>query len=280
MNLRKPLACLAACSAIAIGMSSASAQSATPAPSPTPVTGYVGKGTFTIQSTVGGIALTVSSAFAFEGRGQRARFDVLSLGVPGSDPIATAVATQLLAPGGFSLAFDRQALTYVIWSTAKHTYYTGSFKPNPNPSPNPKPSQTATPAVTNPFGDMFGVLKSLKDDKTLSASIALTGHSSLYGHQVSTLHYAFVQTPLVGNASTDLHGDIAIADDFDGLPLQFTASLMAKGVPPSALQFAVTQIDHTVPPDADFSPPSGYARATSITDVLGKPPSLGPHSAP
>lgn len=259
---RRAFACTVVAFAAALPLASARAQS-----TPPPESGYVGTGDATVQTAIAGIPLSFGANVAFEERGSRVRLDVLSLTLPNASAGATgAIATQLFPAGGFTVVFDRDAGTYTVWSAARHAYFTSGGKKAGAVTPVPAPS--AVPTGGDVFG-MFGPLRSLKDDRTLSASIALTGHSTLFGHPVTNLHYAFEKSPLAGNDTIDVHGDMAVAEDVNGVPLQFTAYLIAKNIPVSSLRFELPQLAKRLPSNADFATPPGYARANGIGDAIG-----------
>jgi hypothetical protein len=249
--------------AASLACDSAHAQNA-----PQPDVGYVGTGDAQIQSTLAGAPLTLAANVAFEERGSRVRLDILSVGLQGNTSgITGMMATQLFPAGGFTVVFNRGDSTYAVWSAARHAYYIGGgANPAPTPTPTPAPSPSASPR-----GDLFGLfgpLRSLKDDQTLSLTVALTGHATLFGHPVSNVHYAFVRTTLAGD-TTDVHGDLAVAEDLNGVPLQLTASAVAKGIPQSSLRIELPQLEKRLPPETDFLPPPGYTRVTNIGDAIG-----------
>jgi hypothetical protein len=226
----------------------------------------VGTGDAQIQSTLAGAPLTLGANVAFEERGARVRLDILSVDVRGNNSgITGMMATQLFPAGGFTIVFDRSNSTYTVWSAARHAYFVGG-----GPSATPTAAPTPLPSAT-PHGDLFGLfgpLRSLKDDQALSLSVALTGHTTLFGHPVSNVHYAFVRTTFAGD-TMDVHGDLAVAEDFNGVPLQLTASAVSKGIPQSSLRIELPQLAKRLPSEADFMPPPGYARVTNIGDAIG-----------
>jgi hypothetical protein len=235
---------------------------------PQPEVGYVGTGDALIQSTLAGAPLSFSANVAFEERGSRVRLDILSVALQGNTSGLTgALATQLFPAGGLTVVYDRSTSTYTVWSAARHAYFIGG---GPSATPTAAPTPTPAPSAT-PHGDLFGIfgpLRSLKDDQTLSLSVALTGHSTLFGHPVSNVHYAFVRTTFAGD-TMDVHGDLAVAEDFNGVPLQLTASAVSKGIPQSSLRIELPQLEKRLPSEADFAPPPGYARVTNIGDAIG-----------
>jgi len=264
-RLGRTRACALALASIAVAFACAPARAQN---APQPEVGYVGTGDAQIQSMLAGAPLSFAANVAFEERGSRVRLDILSADLQGkTSGISGMMATQLFPAGGFTVVFDRSNSTYTVWSAARHAYFIGggpSATPAPTPTPAPVPSAT-------PRGDLFGLfgpLRSLKDDQSLSLSVALTGHATLFGHPVSNVHYAFLRTTFAGD-TIDVHGDLAVAEDLNGVPLQFTAFAAAKNIPQSSLRVELPQLAKRLPPEADFAPPAGYARVTSIGDAIG-----------
>jgi hypothetical protein len=271
-------ACVARACALALALPCAARAQQTPPPATPAVVGYVGSGSLVVQSALAGIPLTVGSKIALEIRGQRLRIDILSIGLPGGDAttssLSSALATQVLPPGGFTAVVDKSTGTFTLWSTAKKTYFVATSLSGIGhataPAPAPSPSPTARPDPDS--GDLFSVFKMLetfKKDKSFSASIALSGHTMLFGHPVTGLHYEIVDAPLSGQTGSDVHGDIQLADDIDEVPIEFTTSVSVKGIPPSSLRLDIPQLTRSVPPVSDFAPPAGYVKAASLFDVLG-----------
>jgi hypothetical protein len=270
------LATLTACVLLAASPPIANAQTtdATPLPVPTGTpapTGFVGKGDLVIQSALAGVPLTVGGHVAFETAGSDFRLDILSFSFPGANSaVSSALGTQVLPPGGFTVVFDRTANTLTIWSSARRMYYTQSMKAlraraNGGATPTPGPSPTGPDLAT-----AFRALSGLRDDKTFTMSISLTGHTALFGHPVSNLHYELIQTPLAtSGSSTDIHGELALAEDLDSFPVKFTASVAVKSIPISSLSLEFTELAKRLPPASDFAPPPDYTKATSIGDVMG-----------
>ena len=235
------------------------------AQSPQSELGYVGTGDALVQTTIAGVPVSLGANVAFEERGARIRLDVLSASLQGSaSGLSGALATQLFPAGGFTIVYDRNDSTYVVWSAARHAYFIGGGK---STAATPAPAPAATPSAVDPLG-FFGLLRSLKDDQTLSASLTLAGHSLLFGHPVSNVHYALERVTLSGDA-LDVHGDLAIAEDLSGVPLQFSVNVLAKSIPQSLVRIELPQLAKRLPPESDFAPPPDYARATSIGDAIG-----------
>lgn len=223
--------------------------------------GFIGKGQIVIASVVAGAKVTLGGDIALEQRGTNFRLDVLSLGFPGADPATSALlGAQLIPPGGFTIV-SHGSLEYTIWSGASHKYYTGT----PG-APSPAPASTATaPPTTAASGIPF--FKSLKDLQALSITIALAGHATTNGHPTTGLAYQFTRVEKNGDP-TDVHGRIEIADDLDGMPVEFTASARGKTIPESALKIDLKSFSKQTPAVGDFDVPAGFERAASVGDVL------------
>ncbi len=271
MRLRAlALLCAVACAA----PSAASAQSAG-GKNGDATTGYVGTGDLVIGTTIAGAAITLGGHIALEERGSRLRIDVVSLAIPGMNPMLSALASgQLFPPGGFTVSYDRRDATYTVWSSGKHAYFTGggratSADASGNPSALANPAAGAIANGANLF-DAFSALRGLKDDREFSASVTLTGHTNLFGHPVTGVSYKLTQSAITGDASLDAHGDLELADDLDEVPVRVTASVKSGTIPQSSLRLDLTSLTKQTPDEADFAPPSGYTRAKNIGDVLSR----------
>jgi hypothetical protein len=233
--------------------------------------GYVGHGNVVLQTAIAGMEkLTVGGEIAFEQRGPLARVDVLSLGLPGTDPTLSALlGTQLFPPGGFTVVFDRTTSTYVVWSNTKHTYFTSVSSSQAAATPAPAASTPAKPTESSPFA----FLKTVRDDTSFSVTLSLAGHGPINGHPATGIDYQLNRTTKAGDKS-NLHGRIEFADDLDELPIELTASVNTRTIPQSSLRLDLTSIARETPNEADFAVPQGYARAGDLGSVLGKTLSL------
>lgn len=229
--------------------------------------GYVGRGQLVVQTAIAGIdKLTVGGEIAFEQRGALARIDVLSIGIPGTDPaISSLLGTQLFPPGGFTIVYDRTAASYTVWSNAKHTYFASVPSPAPGATPTPTASAMAASSASSPFA----VLKSIRDDTAFSVSLNLAGHGPINGHPATGVDYQLTRTTKKGEKS-DFHGRIQLADDLDELPVELTASVKTKSIPQSSLRLDLTSIMKQTPNESDFAVPQGFSRANDLGGVLGK----------
>jgi hypothetical protein len=233
--------------------------------------GYAGRGSIVIQTQLGETKLTVGGTMAFEESDPFVRIDLLSLAIPGADPTLSAMlGTQLFPPGGFTVVYDRKASTYTVWSNSKHTYYTPPPKAAATAMPaTPAPLANATPASTNGLLGVFGFLRSLKDDRAFTVSLAMIGHGRTNGHPTTGVHFEYAKTTTAGEAS-NIHGELQLADDLGEIPVEIAVGVQTKGIPASALRLDATSIAQADPPPTDFIVPAGYARAASLGDVIGK----------
>jgi hypothetical protein len=244
--------------------------------------GYVGSGQLVIQTTLGGdMKITVGGNIAMEEHGPFLRVDVLSLGIPGTNPttssVISAVSTQLFPPGGFTIVYDRRASTYTVWSNAKHAYYTNAStdeSASGSGAAGAVPLSGAAVAVvaSSDLFSAFSFARSLKDDSAFTLTFGLAGHQTVNGHPATGLNFQYARTTKTGDA-LDLHGTFQFADDLDGVPVEITAAGHSKSIPESAFRLDFSSLTKQSPPDADFVPPPNFVRANTLGDVIGK--SLG-----
>ncbi len=245
-----------------------------PVPSPSPAitaspAGVVGRAQLVVQAALGGAGdkLTLGGDVAFEQRDTFLRIDVLSIKIPGMNPIAGAVASSELFPqGGFSAVFDRSDNSYTIWSASSRKYYTGKGKPNTVPTATPSPA--ATPSSSDLL-ELFKWLTFIKTLKAMTLSFTLAGHGTTNGHATTGIDYQF--TDIHQDLSpSDVHGRVQFADDLDEFPVQLTASVKLKNVPQGALRLDLKTLERRAPAFADFHPPQDYVRTDNIGEAFGK----------
>ena len=233
--------------------------------------GYVGKGQLVVRTAFPGIDnLTVGGDIALEERGALIRVDVLSLGLPGTDPtLSSVLGTQLFPPGGFTIVYDRTAATYTLWSNGKRSYYTSA---NAGTSSKAPVARAPLADAIGTAGDLFApfaLAKSFRDDTAFTASLALVGHGPVNGHPATGLDYQYARTTKAGD-KTDVHGRLQLADDLDEVPVEITASIKSKTIPQSSLRLDLTTLAKQTPSESDFTVPQGYARENDLGAVLGK----------
>jgi hypothetical protein len=232
--------------------------------------GYKSPGQLVFQTALdkSGNTLTLGGNINLEERGSFLRMDVLSLGIPGTDPALSALAaTQLFPPGGFTVVYDRAASTYTVWSTTKQTYFTSAS--NAAPPTQPAVAAAAAAGSTQDLFGAFGAAKTLKDLKAFSASLNMTGHATVNGHPTTGITYQIARTDRDGNPS-EIHGSLALADDLDEVPVQITGSVKTKSVPQSSFRMDLTSLAKSPIPAGDFQVPAGYSKSADIGGVIGK----------
>jgi hypothetical protein len=254
---------LAAAASIAAGLGAAVHVRAADEPG-----GYVGKGQLVVRTSIGGsTSLTIGGDVAIEELGSRLRLDVLSLAIPGTDPtISALLGTQLFPPGGFTIVYDRTSASFTVWSNAKRRYYTNASAA-PQPA-TPIPEVSAGGTASDLFS-IFSFAKSLKNDDAFNVALGMTAHHVVNGHPATGLNFQYLRTTKA-SGTTDLHGTFEFADDLDGVPVEITVAGKSRAFPESALRLDFSSLVKQTPPDTDFDPPPGFARAASIGDVIGK----------
>jgi len=258
-----------------LGESTSPPSQATPAAAPTP-SGVVGDAELVVQSSLFSPdnTLTVGGHITFEQRDTRLRINVISIGIPGMNPTAGAVANagasamQFFPPGGFTVVLDQKSMTYTLWAAAKQKYFTGKFNrpgasASPAPTPTPMPTASATPAAFDPFS----AFKPLKNVKTFS--LGLKGHGTTNGHPSTEYDFQFERDDGQGN-TFESHGQLQLADDLDEFPVQIQVSAKGKTLPQSSARLDLTRLERRLPPNGDFSVPRGYTQALSPQDVIGR----------
>jgi len=230
------------------------------------IPGLRGSGTIVVQANVQGQPITVGGTVALYHKNAAYRLDVLSLGFPGTSGDLSAVASSLIAPGGFTVVYDGTTGSMIAWSNANHAYYV--FAAARNAAAPTSPATVAAAAGGDPLSALAGVAAALRDAQT--ASIQLTGHAVLNGHPTTDLDVQMRRT-LPGKPAENYHAQLALADDLAGFPVQMT--LQSVPATPSALggtmKLDLTNVQAANPDDAMFAVPPGYARASSPSAILG-----------
>jgi hypothetical protein len=228
--------------------------------------GFRSTGTLVVQATISGSPLNVGGNIALYRRGSMYRLDLLSLGFPGTSSGTSAVAGALLAPGGATLIYDGATGTVIAYSNGNRDYYEDAPKP-PARGPAATPAPPAAVGAADPLAALAGIVRQLHDVQR--ASILLTGHSTTNGHATDDLD-VLVRRQRPGKALEDYHAQLALADDLDGFPVR----ILVSSTPPTpqdfggSLRLDLTAIARETPDDAVFAVPAGYARVTSIGEVL------------
>ena len=230
-------------------------------------TGFHSTGTLVVQATVSGSPLNVGGNIALYRRGSMYRLDLLSLAFPGTGAMTSAAAGALLAPGGATLIYNGVTGVMTAYSNGNHDYYENTPTAAATPRPAATPGAAPLVGAADPLAALAGVVRQLHDVER--ASIMLTGHSTTNGHATDDLD-VLVRRRRPGKALEDYHAQLALADDLDGFPVR----ILFSSTPPTpqdfggSLRLDLTAIARETPDEALFAVPAGYARVTSIGEVL------------
>jgi hypothetical protein len=234
-----------------------------------PILGLRSSGTIVVAARVEGQPLNLGGNIALYRKGALYRLDVLSLGIPGTSSEISAAATALLGPGGITLVYDATTGAVTAWSTESRSWY-----PVTPPHAQQHGATAAVPppdaaSGSDPLAALAGVGAALRDVQ--AATIQLLGHKTVNGHPTTDVDVQMKrQRP--GKPFEDYHAQVALADDLSDFPVQIAFS----SVPATATAFGgsmkldLTDVQPATPDDAMFVVPSGYARAASLSAVLGQ----------
>ncbi|HEX3467886.1 MAG TPA: hypothetical protein VHT05_07410 [Candidatus Elarobacter sp.] len=231
------------------------------------IPGLRASGTVQIQANLQGQPINVGGNVALYHKGTLYRLDLLSLGFPGTSNDLSALASQLLGPGGVTVVYDGATSSLTVWSSSVRAYYVGAAPRAP--APPPSPATVAAASGGDPLSALAGVAVALHDVQ--SATIQLTGHSIVNGHPTTGLDVQ-MRRQLPGRAPESYHAQLALADDLSGFPVQLTL----ESVPPSpaavggSMKLDLTSVRADTPDDAMFRVPAGYVRVNTLTSVLGR----------
>jgi hypothetical protein len=223
--------------------------------------GFAGRASIFVQANTGKGLLSLAGAAAFEQRGTFIRFDLLSLLL--TDPSKGATGPNRIPPGGYTFVYDTSTMSFVLWSPSRRLYYAGkATAPVQSPTPSPSESPTSGP---------LSVLAQLKDLRQFAFSLALSpDKTTIDGHPTTNFDFKFARQ-VKDEDPIDVAGRASFADDLGGIPLLLTAKATkgAAGGPSADVRVALTDVKQKAPPQSDFTPPAGYAKTSSILDVLG-----------
>jgi hypothetical protein len=233
------------------------------------IPGLRASGTLVVQANVEGSPITLGGRVAVYHKGALYRVDVLSLAIPGAGSDLSAVASQLIAPGGVSFVYDGAAGTFTAWSNANRTYYTG-VREHPVIASPPSESAVQRASGGDPLAALANLAVALRDVQ--SATIQLTGHPVVNGHPATALDVQ-MRRQAPGRPLETYHAQVALADDLGDFPLQLTFQSIAgtRGGFGGTLKIDLTTVQRDVPDDDVFETPAGYTRAASISGVLRVP---------
>ena len=259
------LGCALLASAVLLpGVSRSDPAPAAPAAGATP-RGVVGAAQLDVNFTnPAGRPMAFTGNMAFEQGADRSRIDITALSLASGN----ATAVQIL-PGPLTLVLNRTTQRYVIWSSARRTYFVGDVPKPPSPlgapsappRPTPAPARSAPPkADTSPFAG-------LKNLKAFSIGADLSGHGTTIGHPSTGFTY-HLHTETNDGKVNDLNGELQTADDLGGLPLLFTLKVAAQSGLTGTLRAEVTSIDRRDPPASAFLLPAGYKLVKNPLEVI------------
>lgn len=233
------------------------------------LTNFSGTGTLSGQATVADKTAGFGADLAVWRRANLLRIDLRKLTTSSQDPTSNALLSQLLPTGGVTLVFDQRSGMMTLWSSATHTYYrTKMTYTMPKTKPTPKPKASAKPKTPGSALDMImKAAQNMTQYDVYSQSFELTGHQPVNGHMASVFHF-ISRTQKHADKLQQLDGNLALADDLSGIPLQFVAT--ATGKMNGNLHADLLTIT-TAAPDAQlFALPKGYKPVKSPLEVLHK----------
>jgi hypothetical protein len=249
-------------SALAIGICTAPLLGAVPVSA---APGERASGTIVVETQLQGADVTLGGNIVLYRRGPLYRLDLLSLGIPGSDPTTSAMFGALLGPGGATIIYDGATGSISAYANGNRTSYTAS--PTPAAAAAAPPSAPGAPrANRDPLAILAAIAKATANVQ--QASIILTGHAPMNGHPTSDFDVQ-LERDLPGNVPEKFHAQFALADDLDGFPVKVTAE--SSGRTTGKFQLNLTTIEAASPGDEMFAIPVGYTRVNSIGDVLRPP---------
>ncbi|HZO93563.1 MAG TPA: hypothetical protein VFB22_07315 [Candidatus Baltobacteraceae bacterium] len=233
------------------------------------IPGLRASGTIVVQADIEGAPMTLGGRVALYHRAPLYRLDVLSLAVPGAGSELSAVASQLIAPGGVSFVYDAATGTLTAWSNANRAYYTAT--PDRRTSfALPPPDAARRAAAGDPLAALANVAAALRDVQ--NATIQLTGHANVNGHPATELDVQ-MRRQIPGHAAENYHAQVALADDLGDFPLQLTfqSTPASRGDVGGTMKLDLTTVQRDVPADDVFEAPEGYTRVSSLSGVLRVP---------
>ena len=261
MNLRT----LAASAALLL----ASAPAVSTAQTAPAIPGFRSSGTLVVALNLQGQPLNVGGRVAMYHKGSLYRLDVLSLGLPGLSGDLSAMAATLLGPGGVSILYDGTNGALTAWSDTNRTYY--SEAPRAAPAGVAGAPQNAPAAgAADPLAALAGIGGMLHNVQ--SASIQMTGHSTVNGHPATSLDIQ-MRRQLPGKPLENYHAQLALADDLNEFPVQIALQSVPadKNAFGGTMKLDLTDVQRDSPADTLFTVPQGYTRVTSISGVLRRP---------
>ncbi len=225
-------------------------------------TGFVASGTIVVQAAFSGTPVTLGGPIAVERRNALYRFQLQSLQLPGMDATISAALGSVLNQGGATVVYDGATGTLRAWASGNGTYYLAEKPAAARPAREP-----TTAAPSDPLAFLGALTHASRGLQSASVGIDLTGHGMVNGHPASMMNVDVRRTP-VGGSAEEVRGAFAFADDLDGIPLQAALQGISGSLAGYAAKLDLTSVAATVPDSADFTPPSGYRRVQSLTEIL------------
>ncbi len=232
------------------------------------IPGLRASGTLVVQANVQGSPMTLGGRVAVYHRGPLYRLDVLSLAIPGAGSDLSAVASQLIAPGGVSFVYDGATGAVTAWSNANRTCFFSVPERRALATPPPGAEGAGERAGGgDPLAALANVALALRDVQ--SATIQLTGHTVVNGHPSTGLDVQ-MRRQLPGKPLENYHAQVALADDLGDFPLQiaFQSIPATRNDFGGTMKLDLTTVQRDVPDDDVFAPPQGYTRVNSLSGVL------------
>ena len=225
-------------------------------------------GTLVVQANVQGNPVNIGGNVALYHNGARYRLDVLTLGFPGTDQNLSALASTLIGPGGVSVVYDGATGAMTAWSNANRTYYVMSPPRTPGSPSAPAAAATVASGSGDPLSALTTLAAALKNVQ--SASVQMTGHSTVNGHPATNLDLQLKRT-LPGKPAEDYHAQLALADDLGDFPVQIAlaSTPSSRDAFGGTMRLDLTNVQTVAPDDSVFAIPAGYTPTTSLSGVLG-----------
>ena len=232
------------------------------------IPGLRSSGTIVVQANVQGEPINLGGKVALYHKGSLYRLDLLSLGFPGLSGDLSTIAASMIGPGGVSLVYDGATGAVSAWSTTNRTFY--SAVPSRATAAPATASAVADGSSGDPLAALANVAVALHDVQ--SATIQLTGHSTVNGHPTTDLDIQMKrQQP--GKLLENYHAQLALADDLGDFPVQlaFQSIAATKSAFGGTMKLDLTTVQRDTPDDSVFVIPQGYTRVSTLGAVL-KPP--------
>jgi len=238
--------------------------------------GFTGRGSAVIQAVFGGMKLNLGADIGLMMRGQALRLDVSRFSAPGSDAMMGALVQQFLPQGSFTAVIDRGTHTVTLWSNDRRLYYVHAANASASTSTDSSASGNAVGAVFDiQAGSMLQILKSIKDYSVYDMSARLGGHGNVNGHSATTIQYS-IRTQKRGGALSTMSGDIALADDAQGLPVRITSAMRGKNFNGS-FRLDFSSLSASAPDASAFAVPAGFTQTSDPSQIFGISRSVIPH---